>query len=596
MQARRFRLPFVLLALAACGGEEAGAPAGRFVERGVDAGLAFRMAFLPGEQGVNFKVNLYDHGAGVAVGDIDGDGDDDVYLLNQLGANGLFRNDGDGTFTDVTRDAGPVGLADRVCTSAAFNDIDNDGDQDLYITSTRGGNALFVNDGEGYFRDATLESGAGWLGHSQGAAFFDADNDGDLDLLVTNTARWTTDRFHTRDRYYRGLPSLWDLVKSPVEKNVFFRNDGTGRFIEVTEDSGLGGTGWGGDIAVFDFDEDGDVDVFVGNMFGGSVLYRNDGTGRFFDVTEKVLGRTPWGAVGARSFDFDGDGRLDLFVVDMHSDMWMPPDYSTELIEPRKKYAGFFGRMIEDPAFPKAQQDRFHRQMNVRTDETFFGNGLYRNRGDGTFEEISAEAGAETFWPWGVAAGDFDNDGYVDAYLPSGMGYPYFYWRSPLLMNQGGERFEDRAQEAGLDPPPGGEVLGTIGGRNATRSARSAAVFDVENDGRLDLVVNNFNDRAHLFANRWPEGRWIKFRLEGTTSNRDAIGAVVRIYGGGRVQVRHVQAAGGYLAQSTKTLHFGLGGMKSVDRAEIRWPSGRRQAIESPATGKVHHVREPAGG
>jgi len=577
-------------------GETAGtAPETRgFAERGREAGIRFKMAFLPGEQGATFKVNLYDHGSGVVVGDIDGDGFDDIYLLNQLGPNALFRNNGDGTFRDQTATAGPIALADRICTAAAFNDIDNDGDQDLFVASTRGGNALFRNDGTGKFREVTKEAGVEWIGHSQGVAFFDADHDGDLDLLVTNTARWTTERFEARDRYYEGPPSLLDLVDSPVEPNVYYRNDGTGKFENATEESGLGGPGWGGDMAVFDYDGDGKIDIFVGNMFGGNRLYRNDGKGHFEDVTAKSLGATPWGSMGTRAFDYDGDGLLDLMIVDMHSDMWMQPQYSPSRIREAKKYPGALGRTVEELPNGIAAQERYHARLKIREGTVFFGNGLYRNRGDGTFEEVSGKAGAETFWPWGIAAADFDNNGAVDAFLPSGMGYPYFYWRNYLLMNDGKGKFVDQSRSTGIDPPPGGTIGGQIGGRSATRSARSAAVLDVENDGRLDLIVNNFNDRAHLFGNRWSSREYVAFRLRGTRSNRDAVGAVVRIYSGARVQVRQVQAATGYLAQSSKTLHFGLDGFGEVERAEIRWPSGLVQTIASPAHGQIHEVVEPA--
>jgi hypothetical protein len=586
----------LLLLLAAwdAGGDEgAGGSSVGFVDRAEEAGIAFKMSFLPGEQGEEFKINLYDHGAGVAAGDFDGDGDDDLYFLNQLGANALYRNNGDGTFTDVTATAGPVALADRICTAAAFNDIDNDGDQDLFVTSTRGGNVLFRNDGKGVFVDVTAAAGVTWVGHSQGVTLFDADGDGDLDLFVTNTARWTTNRFKARERYYVGLPTLWELIGRPIEHNVFFRNLGDGTFVNATKEAGLEGVGWGGDTAVFDYDDDGDLDMFVANMFGGSLLYRNDGSGRFTDVMRTTLGRTPWGTVGARAFDYDGDGRLDLYLSDMHSDMWMPFQYDPKKIQEKRKYDGFYGRLVEEKDFDRRRAKDFARKLGIRYKEVFFGNGLYRNLGGGKFEEVSEAAGAETFWPWGIGAGDFDNDGFVDIFLASGMGYPYFYWRSYLLMNNGAGKFTDRARAAGIDPPPSGIVQGKIAGKDAVRSARSVAVLDVDADGRLDLAVNNFNDRANLFMNRGPKRTYVAFRLEGTRSNRDAIGAVVRLFLGSRVFVRQVQAAGGYLAQSSKTVYFGLGDAKSIDRCEIRWPTGKVQVIDAPTVNRVHAIKEP---
>jgi hypothetical protein len=153
-----------------------------------EAGIDFRMVFLPDEQGEAFKINLYDHGCGVAVGDIDGDGRDDVLFLNQLGPNALFHNRGDGTFENVTSRAGPIALDDRIKVGAVFGDYDNDGDQDLFVTSTRGGNALFENTGAGQFRDVTERSGVACAAHSQTPVFFDYDNDGDLDLFVTKSA------------------------------------------------------------------------------------------------------------------------------------------------------------------------------------------------------------------------------------------------------------------------------------------------------------------------------------------------------------------------------------------------------------------------
>src|SRR5262249_20653883 len=183
-------------------------------------------------------------------------GFDDIYFCNQLGPNVLYRNKGDGTFEDVTERAG-VGLGDRVCVAATFADYDNDGLPDLYVTSTRGGNVLFKNLGGGKFKDVTKEAGLDLVAHSQTAAFFDFDNDGPLALSVPNPARGTLNTYARSRHHFPGPPSFWELARSPVEHNVLYRNDGKGKFIDVTEQVGLKGVGWGGDVAVFDYDGDG---------------------------------------------------------------------------------------------------------------------------------------------------------------------------------------------------------------------------------------------------------------------------------------------------------------------------------------------------
>jgi hypothetical protein len=570
-------------------------PAQGFEDVTREAGIRFRMEFLPGEQGEKFKINFYDHGCGVAVADYDGDGDDDVYFCNQMGSNALYRNEGGRRFTDVTAAAGRLGLENRVSVAATFADADGDGDQDLYVTTTRGGNVFWRNQGDGTFEDATEKAGLRLVAHSEQPTFFDADGDRDLDLLVTNTAQWTTDSFDARAGYYVGPPGLFDLIESPREENRFYRNRGDGTFEDATKESGLAGPGWCGDTAVFDFDEDGDLDVFVANMFGKSLLYRNDGKARFEDATAQTLGKTPWGTVGAKAFDYDGDGRLDLYLVDMHSDMWMDFDTPMERIPETAKYDGPFGPQIERGVVPEWKAKRFLERLAVRPDEVVFGNSLHRALGGGKFEETSDRAGAETLWPWGIAAADFDGDGWEDAFLPSGMGYPYGYLRSPLLVNDGDGTFTDRSRETGIDPPEGGIHLEEkIGGKPATRSSRSAAVADFDGDGRMDLVVNNFNDVPFLLMNRWPKRNHVAFRLTGTAGHRDAIGAVVRLTVGKRVLVRQVHAAGGYLAQSSRTLHFGLGDAASIDRCEIRWPGGAVQVVPPPAINRLHEVVEPA--
>src|SRR5262245_7106454 len=333
-----------------------------FAESADAVGIKFRMNFLPNEQGEKFKINLYDHGCGLAVGDFDGDGFDDIYFCNQLGKNALFRNKGDGTFEDVTDKAG-VGLGDRVCVAATFADYDNDGKPDLFVTSTRGGNVLYRNNGDGTFSDVTERAGLKHVGHSQTAVFFDFDSDGHLDLFLTNTAKWTTDQYDKASRHYLGLGELGGVMESPKEWNVLYRNNGDGTFTDVTEKAGLKGRGWAGDAVAFDYDGDGRIDLFVTSMFGRCQLYRNNGDGTFTDVTLKVLGQTPWGALGARVFDYNNDGRLDLVIVDMHSDMWMGLDFEHQSLKmvpavEKRKFRYYFGPRVQyDPSLIQREID-----------------------------------------------------------------------------------------------------------------------------------------------------------------------------------------------------------------------------------------------
>jgi hypothetical protein len=565
---------------------------GGFRDRLPDSGIDFQMGQQLAER---FKINLYDHGSGLAVADIDGDGDDDVLFLNQFGENGLYRNRGDGTFENVTHEAGPLALADRICVGATFADYDNDGDQDLYVTSTRGGNVLFENQGSGRYQDVTERAGVGLVAHSQTPAFFDYDNDGYLDLFVTNTARWTEEDYDETGRYYPGTAFFFTHVLNPEDRefNVLYRNNRDGTFSDVTGEAGLSGEGWGGDVAVFDFDEDGAIDVLVTNMFGKSQLYHNDGRGHFDDVTLKTLGKTSVGAIGAKAFDYNNDGRLDLFITDMHSDMWIGPKDS-QRVEPGKKFNSIVGPESA-PDTPTRDimgrlERRFREELGLDFDQVVYGNSLFRNEGAGTFTEVSDAAGMETFWPWGIAIGDFDNDRYLDVFIPSGMGPPFFYWPNSLMMNDGNGAFSDRAAWEGIEPPPRGQLLGSA--HNATRSSRCAATGDFDGDGRLDLIVNNYIDRPYYFQNQFPRRHYIAFRLHGTKSNRDAIGALVKLYRGDEVLMRQVHSTGGYLSQPSKVLHFGLGDNDQIDRVEIRWPSGVNQLIDAPAADLLHEVTE----
>jgi hypothetical protein len=502
---------------------------------------------------------------------------------------------------EKTAEAGVV-LGDRVCNGATFADYDNDGDQDLFVTSTRGGNTLFRNRGNGQFDVVTEETGVSHVGHSQTAAFFDYDNDGWLDLYVVNTAEWTTSDFVEAGHYFSGkgeVDGLAAVIDSPRENNLLYHNNHDGTFTDVTDIAQLKGRGWSSDVAVLDYDEDGWLDVFVTSMFGPDQLYRNLGNGSFADVTRDVLGRTSFGAIGSKVFDYDGDGRLDILVVDMHSDMWMGLDYNhISLAVARqsatKRFDDFYGPETKNrPELMQLEQD-LEGILDFRHDDVVFGNVLFRNRGDGRFEDRTLQANLETFWPWGVATGDVDNDGDEDVFVAAGMGYPFYYWPNSLMLNQGNGTFVDMADSAGIEPPVEGIYLEQkIQDRFAVRSSRCAATADFDGDGRLDIVTNNFNHRPYYFRNSLPPQNYLAFRLAGTRSNRDAIGARITLTVGERRMVRLLPTAGGYLSQSSKVVHFGLGDVPQVDQAEIVWPSGRRQVIPNPGLNERHDVTEP---
>jgi hypothetical protein len=574
----------------------------QFSDKVKDSGITF-VHHIVSDAGRTYKAIHYDHGNGLAVADVDGDGLYDIYFVNQVGGNELWKNLGGGKFTNVTKEAG-VGLPGRISVAASFADIDNDGDPDLFVTTVRGGNVLFENDGHGHFRDITQQAGLDLVAHSSGAVFFDYDNDGLVDLFVCNIGRYTTDQVGP-DGSYVGVRDafLGHTHADRYEFSVLYKNLGHNRFKDVSAEVGLRHAAWSGDASSADLNGDGWPDLYVLNMQGDDHFYLNEGGRRFSDRTEQYFPKTPWGSMGIKFFDYDNDGRVDLFVTDMHSDMWEDIGPEREKLKARTTPSE---NVLQGGA------------------NNIFGNAFYRNLGGGKFEEISDRLGVENYWPWGPSVGDINADGWDDIFIASSMNFPYRYGINSMLLNNRGQKFLDSEFLLGIEPRRDGRMhtpwfevdcsAGGLGRNNllvhdpckgrsgkimlmAPLGSRSSVLFDLDNDGDLDLVTNDFNSEPQVLisdlAQRKPI-RWLKVILVGTASNRNGLGAVVRVRAGGRVLTKFNDGKSGYLSQSVLPLYFGLGEAKKIDRVDVDWPSGRKQAVtEGLQVNQTLRITEP---
>jgi hypothetical protein len=550
----------------------------------------------------DYKPAHYDHGTGIAVADVDGDGLYDIYFVSQTAGNELWKNLGGGKFKNVTKEAG-VGVSGRISVSASFADIDNDGDPDLFVTTVRGGNLLFENDGHGRFRDITNEAGLSGAEHSSGAVFFDYNRDGLLDLLVCNVGKYTSDQKGAQGQY-RALPDAFGghMFPERYEFPVLYRNLGHNRFKDVTVEVGLKPVGWAGDATFTDLKGDGWPQLYILNMMGANHFFENH-QGKFTEQTKQYFPKTSWGAMGAKFFDYDNDGRPDLFVTDMHSDMWSNAQPGDE-----KKKA------------PKPQPESF---LMGKTADFVFGNSLYHNLGAGKFEEVSDRMGVENFWPWGPSIGDLNADGWEDIFIASSMNFPYRYGINSLLLNNRGQKFLDAEFILGVEPrrggqthtpwfdldcsklPPDAEKIFTDPCKGqkgiitimAPLGSRSAAIFDLDNDGDLDIVTNEFNSAPQVLINNLAERHpihWVKVKLNGTVSNRDGLGATVHVFAGDLALTKFNDGKSGYLSQSSLPLYFGLGEAQKIDHIDIDWPAGAKQRItQNLRTNTVLQFTEP---
>jgi len=569
----------------------------QFTDRLAESGITFKHGIVD-DAGKAYKAVHYDHGNGIAIADVDGDGRLDVYFVNQVGGNQLWRNLGGGRFENVTAAAG-VGVPDKVSVSASFADIDNDGDADLYVTTVRGGNMLFENDGKGRFKDVSRASGLGYVGHSSSAVFFDFDRDGKLDLFLVNVGKYTTDRIAGDGyRYYVGIDKAFEghLKPALAEPSILYHNEGGNRFVNVSTRMGLRDLSWSGDASAVDVNDDGWLDLYVLNMQGNDEYYENAGGKGFVKKSRQVFPRTSWGAMGIKVFDVNNDGKLDIFITDMHSDM-------SDLPEPDHE------KMKSTMKFPASTVGDGRASI--------WGNSLFLKEGPGKFREVSDALGTENYCPWGPSVGDLNADGFDDTFIASGMNYPFRYMINSVKLNDRGVKFADAEFLLGIEPRKGGVAtpffeLDAAGkdkghadaagatGRVAVwgaRGTRSSAIFDLDGDGDLDIVTNEFNAAPMVLVSNLSEKtrlHYLEVKLTGTRSNHDGLGAVVKVTAGGSTYTKVFDGNSGYLSHSLYPLYFGLGAAEAVDRIEVLWPSGKTQTVRAPITVNSRiEVREP---
>src|SRR5215471_12657479 len=537
--------------------------------------------------------------AGIAAVDYDNDGLCDLFIPDGVESK-LFRNRGDGTFEDVTAKAGLSGL-DGVST-AVFADYDNDGHKDLFVSRTFSPNQLFHNNGDGTFTDVTREAGIGEDCATTVAAWADYNNDGLLDLYV---GRYLDPR--------KTIPTTF--YSRNGEPNQLYRNNGDGTFTNVTEEAGVGDPGlclgavWG------DFNDDGYPDLYVVNDFGRKTLYRNNGDGTFTDITVKSKTLAYGAGMSASYADYNNDGRFDFYVTHIRSEhAWYAEAPTVKRYMLRSFTEGTW--KTDMPLYMEIM-----RQSGLAFTRVFqqmaSGNTLLRNKGDGSFEDVTLQANANPpGWFWGAVFADFNNNGWQDLYAANGWVYNDKDTEIELeFLNNVVTRQREYKTGIFFNPAHFGRTswhgwernrylrnnadgtfseVGHATGTDLVLNSRGVAVADFWNRGVMDIAVSASADKHALLKNAVGTTRnWLQVELVGRQSNRDAVGARLTLYAGGQMQVREVVLGDGYGSQNSLRQHFGMDQHRVAEKLIVRWPaSGIVQTFAEVAANQIVEITE----